>query len=190
MDDGHGTLLAWLAAGAVGARLRGLAVPDAAPEPEPLREPGASFVTLECGGRLRGCVGSLDAVRPLWRDVVRNALRAMHDPRLPAVTPADWPELDVKVSVLTRPETVPVVGADDLLASLRPGVDGLLLTEGRRRASFLPAVWEKLPEPDRFLDALLVKGGWPAGYWSPGLRAQRYTTVEYRDPAPRTPLRG
>ncbi len=188
LDPADGAELARLAVAAVAARLAGGAAPDDPPPRPPLCEPGASFVTLEVRGRLRGCVGSLDAARPLWRDAVRNALRAMRDPRLPAVTGVDWPDLDVKVSVLTAPEPLPVADAPALVAALRPGVDGLLIIDGTRRATFLPGVWHKLPEPDRFLAALLAKGGWPAGYWSSTLRVRRYTTSEFRDPAPRPPL--
>src|SRR5439155_2929388 len=112
--------------------------------------------------------------RPLWRDAMRNAVRAMTDPRLPPLTGADWPDLDVKVTVLGVLEPVPVADAAALVAALRPGTDGLFLTDGPRRATFLPTVWRKLPSPDTFLAALLAKGGWPAGYWSASLRASRY----------------
>ena len=190
LDPADGAHLVRLAVAAVAAHLSGHPVPDEAPGSVVLCAPGASFVTLECEERLRGCVGSLDAARPLWRDVVRNALRATRDPRLPAVTSADWPALDVKVSVLSTPEPVPAAGTAELLAALRPGVDGLLITDGARRATFLPAVWRKLAGPDRFLAALLAKGGWPSDGWPSGLRVYRYTAREFRDPAPREPLAG
>jgi AmmeMemoRadiSam system protein A len=181
----EGALLAKLAAAAVSARLTGLDV-DAIALPPILAEPGASFVTLERQGALRGCVGTLEAVRPLYDDVQRNAVRAMRDPRLPPVTTDDWPDLDVKVSVLTAPEPVPVSGRDELLAVLRPGIDGLIITDGARRATFLPAVWAKLPEPERFLDALLAKAGLTS--WPDGLAVRRYESLEFRDPAPRAAL--
>jgi AmmeMemoRadiSam system protein A len=183
-----GALLARLASTAVAARLTGDPLPDEEPAQPALRVPGASFVTLERGGRLRGCIGSLDPARPLWMDAVRNAVRAMADPRLPAVTAEDWPRLDVRVTVLGPLEPVSAGDAAALLAELRPGVHGLFLTEGTRRATFLPIVWRKLPEPAAFLAALLAKGGWPAGYWSPRLNVCRYTAQEFRDPAPRAPL--
>ena len=121
---------------------------------------------------------------------MHNAVRAAADPRLPAVTAAQWTTLDVKVSVLSLPEHLAVDGRGELLAMLRPGVDGLVLTDGRRRATFLPAVWRKMPDAGRFLTALLDKGGWtrdacaPSG-WPAGLTVQRYTTTEFTDPAPR-----
>ncbi|MGH3655082.1 MAG: AmmeMemoRadiSam system protein A [Micromonosporaceae bacterium] len=158
------------------------------PDPSPLRAPGASFVTLERRGRLRGCVGSLQAARPLFLDVVRNAQRAMADPRLPPVDRTEWPELDVKVSVLTTPAPVAGTTREELLSALRPGIDGLLITDGFRRATFLPSVWAKLAEPTAFLTALLTKGGWPSDGWPDNLTAHRYAAYEYHDPAPRPPL--
>jgi len=180
-----GQALAGLAVAAVAARLAGHPLAGAAPVSTALRAHGASFVTLTTGGALRGCIGSLEPVRPLYRDVTRNALRAMTDPRLPPVTPPDWPVLDISVSVLSPAEPLPCPTRESLLAALRPGVDGLTLTAGRRRSTFLPAVWEKLPTPDRFVAGLLAKGGWPARGWPAGLSADRYTAVEFHDRSPR-----
>ncbi|WP_432985262.1 AmmeMemoRadiSam system protein A [Dactylosporangium sp. CA-233914] len=188
-----GRHLARLAADAIHARLTGDRLSAQIPPGSRLLHNGASFVTLERGGELRGCVGSLEPVRPLHRDVVQNAVRAMHDPRLPPVTADDWPALDVKVSVLSRPEPIPVDGRAKLVAELRPGVDGLILLDGVRRSTFLPSVWAKAADPEQFLAALLRKGGWPAGDSAagdlpPGLTAMRYTSTEFRDDAPREPI--
>lgn len=185
LTTADGAVLARLAAAAVRARLTGQPPDGRLPAAQSLRAIGASFVTLECAGALRGCIGTLEPVRPLYRDVTRNAVRAMADPRLPPVTADEWPVLDVKVSVLSGPEPLLVAGPAELLASLRPGVDGLTLADGQRQATFLPAVWAKLPDPEHFLLALLDKGGWPAGQWPAGLTAQRYTAAEYRDTTPR-----
>lgn len=186
----QGAELARLAVETVRRRLLG-AEPDVVPPEAPaLSERGASFVTLERHGRLLGCIGSLQPVRPLFLDVTRNAGRAMRDPRLPPVSVDDWPELDVGVSVLTPAEPMAVSGRAELLAALRPRVDGLVLTDGVRRSTFLPAVWAKITEPTTFLDRLLVKGGWAAGGWPSGLVASRYRTVEFHDRAPRSPLGG
>jgi AmmeMemoRadiSam system protein A len=183
-----GAVLAGLAVVTVRHRLLGVE-PALAPPGDPvLAERGASFVTLERRGRLLGCIGSLQPVRPLFLDVARNAGRAMRDPRLPPVSADDWPELDVEVSVLTPAEPLAVAGRAELLAALRPGVDGLVLTDGVRRSTFLPAVWAKIADPAVFLDRLLVKGGWAAGGWPAGLAASRYRTVEFHDRAPRGPL--
>lgn len=183
-----GTALTGLAVAAVRHRLLN-AVPPGRPDgPAVLLAPGASFVTLERRGRLRGCIGSLLARRALYLDIVGNAERAMTDPRLPPVDTDDWPELDVSVSVLSAPEALPVTGRDELLAALRPGVDGLLLGDGDRRATFLPVVWEKLTAPADFLDHLLAKGGWRPGGWPANLSVSRYTAREFTTPAPREPL--
>jgi AmmeMemoRadiSam system protein A len=188
LTEAEGRALTALAVSTVHGRLLGTDSAPTEPAAGPLRSPGASFVTLERNGRLRGCIGTLVAVRPLYRDVARNAVRAMRDPRLPPVDRQDWPELDVSVSVLTEPEPVDADERATLLAALRPGEDGLLLTDRYHRATFLPAVWEKLPDPDRFLDHLLAKGGWPPGTWPADLTASRYRSAEYTDRAPRGEL--
>jgi uncharacterized protein len=187
-DDG--STLATLAATVVGARLAGQPVPDGVPSRPALTAPGASFVTLEAGGRLRGCIGTIEAARPLYLDVIRNAQRAMRDPRMPPVVVSEWPVLDVKVAVLAPGGSVPAASRAEFVAALRPGIDGVLITDGTRRATFLPAVWAKLSDPERFVSALLAKGGWPESGWPADLTASTYTTSEYRDPAPRPALRG
>jgi uncharacterized protein len=187
-DDG--STLATLAATVVGARLAGRPVPGDVPPRPALTVPGASFVTLEAAGRLRGCIGTIEPARPLYLDVIRNAQKAMRDPRMPPVVVSEWPVLDVKVAVLTPGAAVPASNRAEFLAALRPGIDGVLITDGKLRATFLPAVWAKLPEPERFVSALLVKGGWPESGWPANLVASSYTTTEYRDPAPRSALAG
>ncbi len=190
VDADEGGQLTWLAARTVRQRLLGLD-PAAPPPTRPaLLAPGASFVTLTRAGQLRGCIGTLRPVRPLYQDVSANTVRAMRDPRLAPVDVTDWPELDVSVSVLTTPQPLAVEDRAALLDVLRPGVDGLLITDGDRRATFLPAVWEKLPDPVRFLDQLLVKGGWAAGSWPRDLWVGRYRAVEFTDAGPRVPLTG
>jgi uncharacterized protein len=188
VEPAEGAMLARLAVATIAARLAGAPVPADVPAAPALAAIGASFVTLEVARRLRGCIGSVDASRALYLDVIRNAQRAMRDPRLPPVTPSEWPDLDVKVSVLEGGGSLPAGARAELVEALRPGVDGVILTDGRRRSTFLPAVWAKLADPERFLAALLAKGGWPADGWPTGLVATRYTTTEYRDSAPRPPL--
>ena len=184
----QGALLAQIAVSSIQARLANQPSGQMPPQDGALRSPGATFVTLERRGRLRGCVGTLQAARPLYLDVVRNARRAMADPRLPPVDRDDWPELDVKVSVLTIPTVIEISGLESLLSALRPGQDGLLLTDGQRRATFLPAVWQRLTEPGDFVRALLAKGGWVAGIWPENMVAHRYAAHEFHDAAPRNPL--
>src|SRR6266508_1267013 len=119
--EAEGAELAVLAVAAGAARLAGCAIRRPQPESAALRACAASFVTLEAGGALRGCIGTLDPARPLYLDVTRNAVRAMSDPRLPPVTMADWTALDVTVSVLSAPQAIAVTGLEGLLAALRPG---------------------------------------------------------------------
>jgi AmmeMemoRadiSam system protein A len=184
-----GRFLARLAADAVQARLTGARLSARIPPDSPLRRDGASFVTLERHGALRGCVGSLEPLRPLHRDVVHNAMRAMNDPRLPPVTAQDWPALDVKVSVLDRPEPIASATFDEVVDALRPGVDGLILiAPDGGRATFLPSVWAKVEDPALFVAALLRKGGWAEGEWPAGLTAARYGSAEFHDRAPREAL--
>ena len=148
---------------------------------ERLSAPGASFVTIEVDGALAGCIGSLEPVRPLWQDVARNArAAAFGDPRFDPLTPADLDDTVVKVSVLSPLERLPSA-RDEMMAVIRPGVDGVLVEAGEHRATFLPAVWAKVSEPGRFLEALLDKAGLAPDAWPDGLQAWRYTTDEFTD---------
>jgi uncharacterized protein len=158
-----------------------------------LRSPGASFVTLERSGRLLGCVGTLEAVRPLAVDVAEHALAAaFDDPRMPPVTRADYPEMAVKVSVLSPLEPITARSYDELRNLVRPGIDGISITSERRylaaRATLLPSVWPKVRDVDEFLGALWSKAGLAPGAWPAGLLVSRYTTVETCDPGPRAAL--
>jgi hypothetical protein len=151
-----------------------------------LHDLGASFVTLERRGELLGCIGTIGAVRPLYEDVMQNAYRsAFADPRLPAVTTDDFVEMDVEVSVLSPLEEVRVGSRADCVAALRPGIDGVLLSDGGRRSTFLPAVWRKVESAEAFVDLLLAKGGWRPGTWTPSLQVWRYTTDEFWHRGPR-----
>ena len=144
-----------------------------------LREERASFVTLRIGEALRGCTGCLEAQRPLVADVARNAWRsAFGDPRFPPLSEDEFAELQVSVSVLRSLEPLPADSEAELLAKLRPGVDGLMLRDGQAAATFLPAVWKSLPDPAQFVAELLHKAGLPPHHWSPGLAFERYTAVE------------
>ncbi|MGA8261028.1 MAG: AmmeMemoRadiSam system protein A [Arenicellales bacterium] len=148
--------------------------------PETLREHRATFVTLEIEARLRGCIGALDATRPLVRDVAANAFSAaFRDPRFPPLTAFEFPDLDIHVSVLSRVEPMAVRSEAELLERLRPGIDGLILEERGRRGTFLPAVWRSLPRASEFVEQLKAKAGFAPDYWSESVRAYRYTTEEF-----------
>ena len=143
---------------------------------EPLRAIRATFVTLEIEGRLRGCIGTLDARHPLVEDVAINAYNAaFEDPRFPPLRRVELSGLDIHLSLLSLPEPMAFRSEADLLPQIRPNVDGLVLEEGRRRGTFLPSVWEQLPDPVEFLRHLKRKAGLPADYWSATLRVSRYT---------------
>ncbi len=137
----------------------------------------ASFVTLERKGQLRGCIGMLEAIRPLVEDVVENAFAAaFRDPRFPALTAVELLDLQLHISVLSPATAIHFDSEQDLLAQLKPGVDGLILQEGYRRGTFLPSVWEQLPDAAQFLRHLKQKAGLPANYWSDSLKVFRYST--------------
>ena len=146
-----------------------------------LRTPAASFVTLREAGELRGCIGSVDACRPLGDDVARNAHAAAYrDPRFPPVGAAEIPRLDVEVSVLTPRVALAAASEDEALAKLRPGEDGVYLEYQDFRATFLPQVWENLPDPRDFLAELRRKARLPARFWHPELRLSRYGVEKYK----------
>lgn len=143
---------------------RHLGIPGAAPQAAGPAQAGASFITLKKHGALRGCIGSLEPHRPLGADVAANAVAAATaDPRFAPVTPAEWPEIALEVSLLSAPELLQFSNDAELLAQLRPGVDGVILEFQGRRATFLPQVWETLPDARRFLQELAAKAGLPAG---------------------------
>jgi AmmeMemoRadiSam system protein B/AmmeMemoRadiSam system protein A len=151
--------------------------------PFALRRPGATFVTLERGTELLGCIGSLDPRRPLWRDVARNARgAAFDDPRFPPLAPGELAGVSVEVSVLTALRPLPSPSLEAVAASLRPGVDGLVLSAGGRRATFLPDVWDKIPEPEAFVRELVRKARWSEP-WVAGAKAWRYTTTSFSSEA-------
>ncbi|MDI1302610.1 MAG: AmmeMemoRadiSam system protein A [bacterium] len=170
-----------LARAAIATQLAGEPAP-ALPENPRLHQAGACFVTLESSGSLRGCIGSLNARRPLVEDVLHNArAAAFDDPRFPPLTIAELSRVEISISVLTPPEAFPVKNEADLLQSLRPGIDGLLLEDGAYRATFLPSVWEQLPTPAAFLAQLKRKAGLTAHHWSPTIRFSRYRTIEFSE---------
>ena len=131
-----------------------------------LREDGASFVTLMMRGQLRGCIGALEPYQSLAEDVREHAVAAaLEDPRFPAVSERELNDIQIEVSRLTRPVPLQYTDANDLLSKLRPHVDGVILRDGYHRATFLPQVWEKIPNPAEFLSNLCYKMGTPPDLW-------------------------
>ena len=182
LDDEAQVLLLEIADRAIREALAGgePSEPDLDTLPPRLAAPGASFVTLRRGEQLRGCIGSLEAIQPLARDVAHNAVwAAMADPRFPRVEADEYELISMKLSVLTPAEPFPIGDRADLVAKLRRGIDGLIITSGRHRATFLPSVWEQLPDVDDFLDNLWRKAGLPMQSWPRDLTVERYRTEEF-----------
>ncbi|HLO61986.1 MAG TPA: AmmeMemoRadiSam system protein A, partial [Azonexus sp.] len=147
-----------------------------------LHEDGATFVTLTQHGRLRGCIGSLEAWRPLDQDVRENALAAaFRDPRFTPLSSDEWPATRVEVSLLTPAVAMSFTDEADALAQLRPGIDGLIFSAAGRRSTFLPQVWEQLPDPAQFMAHLKQKAGLPVEYWSPDVRLERYAVRKWKE---------
>lgn len=151
--------------------------------PAPLQSLRASFVTLTRDGRLRGCIGSLQAHRPLADDVAANAVRSgFEDPRFAPVTAAELDGAEIEVAILSAPAPMTFRDEADLLSQLRPGEDGLIMEDRGRRGTFLPKVWDQLPTPEEFLSHLKRKSGLPADHWSPDLKVWRYVTESFKGP--------
>lgn len=184
LPSGWGPVLVGLARSAIRRRL-GLAVDGAEVGGHWLDARGATFVTLEIRGRLRGCIGSLRPTRSLRHDVRENAVAAaFRDPRFPPLEVEELAALAVKVSVLSPFEPLAATSEEELLLELRPGHDGLVLRCGLHRATFLPQVWEQLPEPRQFLERLREKAGLPPGFWRDDLAFERYTVESWGQETP------
>jgi AmmeMemoRadiSam system protein A len=156
---------------------------QAEPEHPALAQPGATFVTLTQNGQLRGCIGSLEAWRSLDTDVRENArAAAFTDPRFAPLQPEEFPHTRVEVSLLTAPEPLPFTDETAALHQLQPGIDGVIFECHGRRGTFLPQVWENLPEPQQFLAHLKQKAGFAADFWSPEVKLYRYVVQKWTSP--------
>jgi AmmeMemoRadiSam system protein B/AmmeMemoRadiSam system protein A len=179
---GRARTLTGIARRAIGAALRKDPAPDLPAAPW-LQAPAACFVSLHTpSGALRGCIGALEARRPLGQEVASQAVAAARcDPRFAAVDPDELPDLRITVSVLGPAQPLELADEAALLAALRPGIDGLTLVAGERRATFLPQVWQTLPEPRAFLAELKAKAGLPHDAAHAALRYERYTTQTFEE---------
>lgn len=145
--------------------------------PPRLKEDGATFVTLTLNGKLRGCIGTLEAHQPLIEDVREHAIAAaLADYRFPPVRPEEVNRLKIEISRLTRPQPLDYDSPLDLILKLRPGIDGVVLMDDGRRATFLPQVWHSLPDAENFLDQLCLKMGAPRKLW----RLKKLTVLTYQ----------
>jgi AmmeMemoRadiSam system protein A len=144
--------------------------------PASLTKDRACFVTLRENGQLRGCIGSLEASQPLYLDIIENAISAAtRDPRFPPVSTEEINKLEIHVSILSPREPMQFKDEQDLLEQLRPGVDGIVIRDGWYKATFLPSVWESLPEKSDFLNQLKLKAGLAQNHWSDTMSVERYT---------------
>lgn len=147
-----------------------------------LHEPGATFVTLTQAGRLRGCIGSLQAWRPLLDDLKHNAVAAgLRDPRFHPMTTGELSCTRVEASLLSAAEPLHFDSEADALAQLTPGIDGVTLEYRNFRSTYLPQVWEHFPHPERFLASLKQKAGLPTDFWSREVSLSRYTVEKFRE---------
>jgi AmmeMemoRadiSam system protein B/AmmeMemoRadiSam system protein A len=192
VPDDAGRILLPVARAALGQALGRAQQPTRPGNAAWLDQPGASFITLNAQGRLRGCIGSLVAHRSLLEDVKANAVAAgLRDPRFKPLTDAELDSVEIQVSVLSAPQPMPVTSEADALARLRPGIDGLVFVFGRQRSTFLPQVWAQLPKPADFLAQLKRKAGLAPDFWSDQVRLHRYsvrkwTEAELREQDPLT----
>ena len=136
-----------------------------------------TFVTLKYNGKVIGCMGSLEANQPLVNDVVHHAFSASYyDPRFPDPKTIDPEKIEIHISLLSPIEEIKFSSEQELLSAIRPGQDGLLMCEGQQSGTFLPAVWDSIPDPESFLKELKRKAGLPGDYWSDTIKVYRYTT--------------
>lgn len=152
--------------------------------PEWLREPGATFVTLTQHGELRGCIGSLEAHRPLLEDVKANArAAAFRDPRFDPLKLEELDTTKVEVSLLSPQQALEFRDEQDALAQLRPLVDGVVFEYGHHRSTFLPQVWEQLPRKEVFMGHLKHKAGLSPDFWADNVKLSRYTVEKWKEGA-------
>ncbi|HLP97393.1 MAG TPA: AmmeMemoRadiSam system protein A [Sideroxyarcus sp.] len=180
LDIDKGTMLLHLARAAIGQEF-GFHSHEL-PRTAWLEEPGATFVTLTLHGQLRGCIGSLEAHRPLIDDVRHNAVAAaFRDPRFAPLSKEEFADVVIEVSLLSAAEPIEFYSEADALAQLRPGQDGVILEYGRYRATYLPQVWAQLPEPKTLIAHLKEKAGLPQDFWSADLKLSHYTVQKFSE---------
>jgi AmmeMemoRadiSam system protein A len=177
----HGSTLLAVARNSIEAALV-VAALRSLPDEAWLKRAGASFVTLTQNGALRGCIGSLEAHRPLGEDVRHNArAAALSDPRFPPLTAEKLGATRIEVSLLSTPKQLAFADHADLIAQLQPGEDGLILEYGGARGTFLPQVWESLPDPEQFVAELKRKAGLSPGVSTAKCSIQRYRVLKWKE---------
>ena len=182
-ENQQGVLLLRIARAAISHALQvPCAQPQVADNESWLFKPGATFVTLTQSNELRGCIGSLQAYCPLIEDVRNNAVSAaLRDPRFMPLTANELSGVAIEVSLLSELQPLNFSCEGDALAQLRPGVDGVVFEYDHHRSTFLPQVWESLPQPRQFLAQLKLKAKLPENFWSDGIVLSRYTVSKWRE---------
>jgi len=185
LTDGEKQILLRLAREAMEHGVRGKELPslDKASLTSRLLENGASFVTLTINHDLRGCIGALEAYQPLVDDVREHAIAAaLNDPRFPPVNESELNRIHIEVSRLSAPQPLEYASSEDLPARLKPHVDGVILKDDYHRATFLPQVWEQIPDPVNFLNHLCAKMGAPSNLWrNKKLQVYVYQVEEFHE---------
>ena len=165
LTEGQGKVLLELARKTISERLAGTPPPEQ-PQESVYLEKAATFVTLKIAGQLRGCIGNLQPVGTIWEGIRDNAMNAaFHDHRFSPLKPEELSKVHMDLSILSPPVVLDYKDTEDLLRKLRPGVDGVILRDGRHSATFLPQVWEQLPTPELFLNRLCAKAGLRGDAW-------------------------
>jgi len=150
-----------------------------------LQEKGACFVTLKINGNLRGCIGTLEAYRPLFEDVHANAVAAaLHDPRFPPLTIDELAKVNIEISLLSPMQKLDAQSEEEAIAGLSPGKDGVVFQYGSRKATFLPQVWEQLPDAHQFMAHLRIKAGLSPGFWHPDVLIYTYKVDKFSEGNP------
>jgi AmmeMemoRadiSam system protein A len=150
--------------------------------PDALTSPLGVFVTLTRQDSLRGCIGAMQSSEPLAQSVAESAHgAAFHDPRFPRLAADELEQVVIEISILSPMEPLATTSRSDLLSTLRAEVDGLLLQDRHYRSTFLPKVWQQLPDPEDFLNHLLAKAGLPTDHWSTTLQFYRYRTISFNE---------
>lgn len=179
-DTNKGQTLLHLARAAI-ARELGFVSHDL-PRADWLEEPGATFVTLTLHDQLRGCIGSLEAQRPLIDDVRQNAVAAaFQDPRFAPLTKEEFADVTIDVALLSTLEPIRSSSERDTLKQLNPGLDGVTLIYDTHHATFLPHAWENLPDPQVFLARLKKQAGLPEDFWSDNIKLSRFTIRKWHE---------
>jgi len=179
-NDEHGRALLRLARQAIAQHFG--SPPPVEPQGPWFHELGATFVTITRFGELHGCIGSIEPVRALWKDVVYNAVAAaFRDPRSRPLLRDELDEIRIEVSRLSPLSPMVFQDEDDALAQMRPNEDGIVLVVAGRRATFLPQVWAKLPDRREFMEHLKLKAGLPPGFWSPAVELFRYSLEKWSE---------